>query len=307
MEEIKLVIAGLDNAGKTSALIALRHKYNFHERVKNLKPTIKVDYSTFDLLNHYRINIWDMGGQEKFRKIYLNTPIYFEETDYLYFLIDIQDEFKYEEAIKYLHDVLDIYRQLKYNHEVIICFNKYDPEFINNSDFIERSNMIKNLIYKHNDDMQFRFFNTSYYDISSISRAMSYSMNKVSKLEKLSDDLKNMAEKYQCEYIILYTENGIIVSDVYNNTMDMRKYEEQINDKISDDLAFFQRLKDQNVKIDDKVNLSNDRIEYVKKYVINFNEKPTTFYLGISTNAESINDIKIELEMIPNVFKQLTP
>jgi predicted nuclease with TOPRIM domain len=119
--------------------------------------------------------------------------------------------------------------------------------------------------------------------------------------------LKNMAEKYQCEYIILYTENGIIVSDVYNNTMDMRKYEEQINDKISDDLAFFQRLKDQNVKIDDKVNLSNDRIEYVKKYVINFNEKPTTFYLGISTNAESINDIKIELEMIPNVFKQLTP
>ncbi|MFW9952338.1 MAG: ADP-ribosylation factor-like protein, partial [Candidatus Thorarchaeota archaeon] len=42
--EYKIVIAGLDNAGKTSALIALRMKYNFYERVKYLKPTIKIDY-----------------------------------------------------------------------------------------------------------------------------------------------------------------------------------------------------------------------------------------------------------------------
>ena len=41
-KEFKLVIAVLDNAGKTSALIALRQKYNFYERVKNLKPTIKI-------------------------------------------------------------------------------------------------------------------------------------------------------------------------------------------------------------------------------------------------------------------------
>ncbi len=31
--EFKLVIAGLDNACKSSALIALRQKYNFYERV----------------------------------------------------------------------------------------------------------------------------------------------------------------------------------------------------------------------------------------------------------------------------------
>ncbi len=75
--EFKLVIAGLDNAGKTSALIALRHKYNFYERVKNLKPTIKIDYSSFKFLNTYRINLWDMGGQKKFRKKKANPEYFF--------------------------------------------------------------------------------------------------------------------------------------------------------------------------------------------------------------------------------------
>ncbi len=55
--EIKLIIAGLDNAGKTSFLIALRQKYNFYERVKILKPTINIDYSSFNFLNLYCINL----------------------------------------------------------------------------------------------------------------------------------------------------------------------------------------------------------------------------------------------------------
>ena len=130
MEDIKLVIAGLDNAGKTSALIALRKKYNFIEKVKNLKPTIKIDYNSFDFMNHWTINMWDMGGQAKYRKIYVNNPIYFTETNYIYYLIDIQDELKIEESIRYLHELLDIYRSMDYSNEIIICFNKYDPKYI---------------------------------------------------------------------------------------------------------------------------------------------------------------------------------
>ena len=69
--EFKLVIAGLDNAGKTSALIALRQKYNFYERVKNLKPTIKIDYSSFKFLKTFRINLWDMGVRKNSEKFML--------------------------------------------------------------------------------------------------------------------------------------------------------------------------------------------------------------------------------------------
>lgn len=302
INEFKLVIAGLDNAGKSSALIALRKKYNFYERVKNLKPTIKIDYSSFKFLETYRINLWDMGGQKKFRKIYVSNPIYFTETNYIYYLIDIQDEIKFEESVKYLHDLLDIYRDLDYSNEVIICFNKYDPKFKNSEDFFDRAEMIKNLIVSQNKDMKFKFFDTSYYDISSISKAISYSLDKFLNLEVIDIGLSKIVNQFSCSYAILYTASGLIISDHYMDVMDIRAFEEKISNRINEDLEFFQRLKDEDVKIDDRVALSEDRTEYVKRYSIISGNIENTFYIGISAPTSKINEIKIELEKFRKVL-----
>ncbi len=303
INEYKLVIAGLDNAGKSSALIALRKKYNFYERVKNLKPTIKIDYSSFKFLEIYRSNLWDMGGQKKFRKIYVSNPIYFSETNYIYYLIDIQDEIKFEESVKYLHDLLDIYRDLDYSNEVIICFNKYDPKFKNSEDFFDRAKMIKNLIVSQNKDMKFKFFDTSYYDISSISKAISYSLDKLLNLEVVDVGLSKIVNQFSCSYAILYTASGLIISDHYMDIMDIRAFEEKIGSKINEDLEFFQRLKDEDVKIDDRVALSEDRTEYVKSYSIISGNIENTFYIGISAPTSKINEIKIELEKFRKILQ----
>ena len=300
--EYKLVIAGLDNAGKSSALIALRKKYNFYERVKNLKPTIKIDYNSFKFLETYRINLWDMGGQKKFRKIYVSNPIYFSETDYIYYLIDVQDEIKFEESVKYLHDLLDIYRDLDYSNEVMICFNKYDPKYKNSEDFFDRAEMIRNLIVSQNKDMKFKFFNTSYYDISSISKAISYSLNKLLNLEAIDVGLSKIVNQFSCSYAILYTASGLIISDHYMDIMDIRAFEEKISSKINEDLEFFQRLKDEDVKIDDRVVLSEDTTEYVKRYSIISGNIENTFYVGISAPTSKINEIKIELEKFRKIL-----
>ena len=300
--EFKIVIAGLDNAGKTSALIALRQKYNFYERVKNLKPTIKIDYSSFKFLKTFHINLWDMGGQKKFRKIYVSNPIYFEDTDYIYYLIDIQDEIKFEETIEYLHELLDIYRSLGYNNEVIICFSKFDPQFKNNADFLDRAKMIKGLVISQNNDMSFKFYNMSYYDISSISQAFSHSLNNLLNLDDIDNGLNNLVNQLSCRYAILYTDSGIIISDHYLDTMDIREFEDKISHKINEDLEFFQRLKDEKVVIDDRITISEDKADYVKKYSITSGNKESLFYLGVSTTISNINEIKIELEKIRNVL-----
>jgi len=294
-EDYKLVIAGLDNAGKTSALIALRQKYNFYERVKNLKPTIRIDYSSFRFL-HTRVNLWDMGGQAKFRKIYIDNPIYFTETDCLYYLIDIQDELKFQESAKYLYNLLEIYRDLEYKNEIAICFNKYDPKYKQNPDFADRAAMIKNLILTQNQDMKFVFFNTSCYDISSISRAISHSLNKILNLEEVSSELNRLVSNFYCNYAILYTDSGLIISDCYRDSMDTREFENVISNKLNDDLEFFQRLKDEQVNIDDRVTFSNESAEYVKRYVIESGQSNNVFYLGISAPPQRLNEIKIELE-----------
>jgi len=301
--EFKLVIAGLDNAGKTSALIALRQKYNFYERVKNLKPTIKIDYSSFKFLKTFRINLWDMGGQKKFRKIYVTNPIYFEDTDYIYYLIDMQDEIKFEETVEYLHELLDIYRTLSYSNEVIICFNKFDPQFKSSVEFIDRANMIKNLIISQNKDIKFEFYYTSYYDISSISQAFSHSLNSLLNLDDIDDGLNNLVNNFNCRYAILYTDSGIIISDHYIDTMDIREFEAKISHKISEDLEFFQRLKDENVTIDDRLAFSKDKIDYVKKFSIISENKDNIFYIGVSTTPNNINEIKTELEKLRSVLQ----
>jgi len=295
--EYKIVIAGLDNAGKTSSLIALRQKYNFYERVKNLKPTIKVDYSSFDFFGN-TFFFWDMGGQEKYREIYIKDTVYFSETDYLYFIIDIQDELKFEEASNYLHIILDIYRNSGYLNEVIICFDKFDPKYTNNKDFIDRTEMLKSLILKQNRDIKFKFFNMSYFDIASISKAFSYSLNKFLNLEKLNLKMESIVENFNCNHAILYTDTGLIISDYYKEIMDSRDFNEIISSKISDHLEFFQRITDNDVEIDERLTFSQDNAEFVKKYSLNINEDLYSLYLGISTHPEMINNIKKVLKEI---------
>jgi GTPase SAR1 family protein len=302
--EYKIVISGLDNAGKTSALIALRMKYNFYERVKDLKPTIKVDYSSFKFLKTYHINLWDMGGQKKFREIYLANPIYFSETNYIYYLIDIQDELKFEESMQYLHKLLEIYRGLGYSNEVLVCFSKYDPKYRNNEEYLDRAKMLENLISSQNEDMKFRFFNISYYDISSISRAMSYSLNKLLKLEKLDETLVSLITNFECNYAILYTNSGLIIADQYKNTMDIKTFEETISNRINDDLEFFQRLTDENVNINERSTILEDKIDYVKVFLINTKDQQNFFYLGTSTKLMNLEKIKGEFNKIQTVLYQ---
>jgi len=296
MEDIKLVISGLDNAGKTSFLIALRQKYNFHEIVKNLKPTIKIDYNSFNFLNRWTINFWDMGGQAKYRKIYINNPIYFTETNYLYYIIDIQDELKIEESIHYLNELLNIYRTLDYSNEIIICFNKYDPKYVNNEEFSDRVEMIKNLIFSQIKDIKFKFFKTSYYDISSLSKAISFSLNKLLNLENLNDKIKSIVDDFGCNHAIFYTNTGLIISDYYKESMDTRDFEEMITSKINDNLEFFQRLVDNQVDMDERLSFFKNNMEYVKKFNIDLTNGKNTFYLGLSVPIKNIKGMKVELE-----------
>jgi hypothetical protein len=197
---------------------------------------------------------------------------------------------------------LDIYRELEYNNEVIICFNKYDPKYNQNPEYIERTAMITKLILTQNKDMKFEFFNTSIYDISSLSKAFSYSLNKLLNLETINMQLKNFGELYECNHAILYSNTGLIISDYYHNSMDSREFEEIISNKINENLEFFQKLTDDQVNIDERLSFMNNIVEYVKKYDINVNNNKQIFYLGVSVPLTRLNAIKSELK---NLFSQI--
>ena len=73
---IKVVLSGLDNAGKTSMLVSFKRMYGYEEEIHNLKPTLRIDYYKRDFLD-LRLNFFDMGGQSKFREMYIKREMYF--------------------------------------------------------------------------------------------------------------------------------------------------------------------------------------------------------------------------------------
>lgn len=79
----KIVIVGLNNAGKTTIL------YKLHlGQVVMTQPTIG---SNVEEVQHGSVNfqVWDLGGQETLRAAW---STYFEETDAIIFVVDSNDE-----------------------------------------------------------------------------------------------------------------------------------------------------------------------------------------------------------------------
>ncbi|MHA1240514.1 MAG: hypothetical protein ACTSQU_06935 [Promethearchaeota archaeon] len=153
-----------------------------------------------------------------------------------------------------------------------------------------------------NNDIKFKFFNTSLYDISSISQAISYSLNTVLHLKEIGAVLNRFVNKYRCSYAILYTDTGLIISDHYMEAMDAREFEEKIRNKLNDDLEFFQRIKDERVDISDRTVFSNAQTYYVRKFLVEIKNVENVFYVGISTPHNNFSAIKNELNDFQSVL-----
>ena len=70
----------------------------------SLKPTIKAK-----VVNILGFSCWDLGGQVSFRKIYLEHKWkYFSYIQSIFYIIDIQNKERFEEALKYLKEIINV-------------------------------------------------------------------------------------------------------------------------------------------------------------------------------------------------------
>uniref|UniRef100_A0A2I3HY29 ARF like GTPase 2 n=1 Tax=Nomascus leucogenys TaxID=61853 RepID=A0A2I3HY29_NOMLE len=80
--ELRLLMLGLDNAGKTTIL----KKFN-GEDIDTISPTLGFNIKTLEHRG-FKLNIWDVGGQKSLRSYWRN---YFESTDGLIWVVDSAD------------------------------------------------------------------------------------------------------------------------------------------------------------------------------------------------------------------------
>nr|XP_061810740.1 ADP-ribosylation factor-like protein 2 isoform X1 [Nerophis lumbriciformis] len=95
--EMRLLILGLDNAGKTTVVKRLNG-----EDISTIPPTLGFRIITLEHRD-YKLNIWDVGGQKSLRSYWRN---YFERTDGLVWVVDSADRQRMEDCRQELHKLL---------------------------------------------------------------------------------------------------------------------------------------------------------------------------------------------------------
>lgn len=113
--EVRILMVGLDNAGKTTIL----YKFRLNETVSTL-PTIGFNVETVKYKN-IAFTVWDIGGQDKIRSLW---RVYLKGSTGLIFVVDSSDKQRLGEAKTELHKLLEE-EDLKDAH-ILVFANKQD-------------------------------------------------------------------------------------------------------------------------------------------------------------------------------------
>eukprot|EP01094_Clydonella_sp_ATCC50884_P022537 TRINITY_DN5210_c0_g1_i1.p1 TRINITY_DN5210_c0_g1~~TRINITY_DN5210_c0_g1_i1.p1 ORF type:complete len:188 (-),score=56.39 TRINITY_DN5210_c0_g1_i1:257-820(-) len=95
--ELRLLVLGLDSAGKTTCV----KRFNGDD-VNTISPTLGFNIITL-FYKSYKLNFFDVGGQRSLRTYWRN---YFEQTDGLIWVVDCTDRERMEDCRRELHALL---------------------------------------------------------------------------------------------------------------------------------------------------------------------------------------------------------
>ncbi|XP_016580109.1 ADP-ribosylation factor-like protein 2 isoform X2 [Capsicum annuum] len=96
-KEMRILMVGLDNSGKTTIVLKIND-----EDTSVISPTLGFNIKTITY-QKYTLNIWDVGGQKTIRSYWRN---YFEQTDGLVWVVDSSDLRRLDDCRYELHNLL---------------------------------------------------------------------------------------------------------------------------------------------------------------------------------------------------------
>ena len=283
----KVLLTGLDNAGKTSILVALDEQEGYLDKIMSLTPTIKVDHIEIPFLGK-KVIFWDLGGQEKYRKIYdEKKELYFADTSLLLYIIDIQDSSRFETSLQYLDTILEYFIQNYDMIPIVISFHKSDPEIINTPEIQQNVEQLTETIGNKYEDFELLFQQTSIYDIVSIIKMVSYG------LATLNEDffeLYNLLQEYSMnlnsEGLFLLDRNGLIICKYFKDQIEDH-IETNLELSVKEHILELKGKKEKGELIERKLFELNDKI---RSYLHPIQYRGDEYYISILLNEETEED-----------------
>lgn len=212
----KILFTGLDDAGKTSIILALQREFS---KIAVIKPSRGAQRRIFEFLGK-EISEWDLGGQISYRISYLKNPDkYFDNTEIAIYVIDIQNKTRIQESLSYLNDVIRQFKILEIEPAVVIFFHKFDPVLTKSA-----HDQVNNLYLYLKDriskipNSNFFFYKTTIFDLSTIIKAMSEILLAVyPKTNLIQKTTSEFANKFNAEGLEIIDSNSLIVGAYYMN------------------------------------------------------------------------------------------
>lgn len=118
--DVRLLVAGLDAAGKTTVLYKLKNGPKRAGTAVNTIPTLNFNVETCRMKN-IKFSIWDVGGQDSIRPLWRH---YFTGTQGLIYVVDTNDRARIKKAAEELHTMV---ANNEMRHACVLIFaNKMD-------------------------------------------------------------------------------------------------------------------------------------------------------------------------------------
>lgn len=232
----KILFTGLDGAGKSSIILALRREFS---KIAIIEPTKGAQRTNFSLLGR-EISEWDLGGQKSYLISYLKNPSkYFDDTEIAIYVIDILDDSRIRESLSYLSDVVDKFKELRIEPPINIFFHKYDPK-LNKSLKIVLDEKIAELKKEIEESVNYNkiyFFCTSIYDPYTIMSIISEILLELyPKSELIQKTIEEFAKKLNCQGLFMVDKNSIIIGSYF--------IDKDSKELLSSSIAYFLTLND---------------------------------------------------------------
>ncbi|KKN31368.1 hypothetical protein LCGC14_0824690 [marine sediment metagenome] len=194
---MKVVMVGLDFAGKTSLINRLIHDYNYNEII-NIEPIIGANIEEYQS-KWLNLILWDLGGQKDNIVEYLESPEkFFVQLDVLIFVIDSQDDIRYNEAAHYLKDLTGILTFLNEKPYIVVLLNKVDSDIVDDPDFQIKLEYLMDKIYNIFNNSQkswnFELIPTSIYNFYSTEPEIAKSIKRIFSKEKSERKLDTLVD-----------------------------------------------------------------------------------------------------------------
>lgn len=278
LKEYKIIISGLDNAGKTSILTSFDKRYNFEKKIMELEPTRKVEYHHTEFMGK-SVHFWDMGGQDRYRTDYQSNPdFYFADTDLIIFVIDIQDSSRHDSSLQYLNRIMGYFKENNMNTPLVVAFHKNDPKLKDDPEILKNVKDLTERIFKIKE-LKMLFIQTSIYRIHSIVDLISFAHTVIDdKHLELNELFKKYLDAFNSKSLVLFDKNGIIIGEIYTDSLEYDVYLE-LMESLKEHIVLLKKMQEKGDYKDDQNfnSIKHDLLSFLHRIRL----KNEIFYLSV--------------------------